>query len=137
MQDARRVLTEAGVQVVTAWTESDGIEKLTDSATPIDGVITDLFMPHAPMSPWNESDQPCGLAVALCAERAGIPFVICTAGYHHGAKYDWICQLGRARGWPAMVDVEPTNSANRYHAEGPVKDWARAWESLEQQIAKT
>ena len=88
LEDAVRVLQEAGINVVTAMNETDGISAL-ESGIPgfshVSGVITDIFMPHLSTPPWDTANEPCGLAVALRAEQLEIPFVLCTAGYHHGA----------------------------------------------------
>ncbi len=100
----------------------------------IHGVITDIFMPTGEFAPWNDPSTPCGLGVALEAERLGLPFIICTSGYHHGAKYDWACTIGRRRGWPEMVDREYGNDV--YSDEAPEKDWQRALDELKKLIAK-
>ena len=100
----------------------------------IDGVITDIFMPTGEFAPWNDPNVPCGLGVALEAEKLGLPFIICTSGYHHGAMYDWICTTGRRRGWPEIVDREHGNDV--YLDEAPDKDWQRAIDELKKLIAK-
>jgi hypothetical protein len=99
----------------------------------LDGVLTDIFMPTNEFAPWNDPNLPCGLGVALEAERLGLPFVICTSGYHHGARYDWICTIGRRRRWPEIVDMEYGDDP--YTTEAPKKDWQRALDELKRIIA--
>jgi CheY-like chemotaxis protein len=126
-EDAVGALHAAGLEFMHAVTEGEAHAYLDHAKEHgITHVITDLFMPHSSRAPWNHVNDPCGLAVALKAEKLGIPFVICTAGYHHGSRYDWICQIGRSRGWPEMVD----QSAGGYEGEAPSKDWAKAISEL-------
>ncbi|MEK7583751.1 MAG: response regulator [Patescibacteria group bacterium] len=129
IQDARAILDQEGVEYDLVRTEGAAVRQLRDGDQ-FDGVITDLFLPHSDKAPWTDADQPCGLAVALKAEQLGLPFVICTSGYHHGAKYDWICQVGRQRGWPEMVD-----SSTDYTKEADKKNWKEALEVLLELIA--
>ena len=134
LQDAIRVLEEAGVEVVTACTANSGRSELVSGGmAKVDGVITDLFMPDSQYNPNDTGDQPCGLSVAVIAHQIGIPCVICTAGYHHGDKYDWICSLGRKLRWPEMVDCYNDDR----NAESQKKDWVKALEVLKEQIEKS
>jgi CheY-like chemotaxis protein len=137
--DAKKALAEAGVEVVTCMTSSDAIAMMLKwdgrNATPtVDGIITDLFLPYAAKAPWNAPDQACGLAVALRAEQVGIPFVICTAGYHHGAKYQWVHDILGDRNWSPMIDSYPAGDA--YHGESDTKDWATAIDRLKKLIER-
>lgn len=138
MAEAEAVLRATGVEYVTASDEYGAMEILREHrlyGDIIEGVITDIFIPHANFSPYHrEADQPCGLAVALEAERLGLPFVLCTAGYHHGAKYDWICGMGRLRGWPEIIDGHPEE--DEYYAEVEHKDWQKALDVLQERLNK-
>lgn len=119
---AIKALGDAHIPYMLAMNAKDALALLADH--PFDGVITDLFMPLSMYDP--NADEPCGIAIALDAEKRNIPFVICTAGYHHGTRYNWICVLGRNRGWPEMVDQESAGETG----EASTKDWARAVEVL-------
>lgn len=132
MAAALSVLKGAGVQSQACMCSDDALAGL--AAGGVDGIITDLFMPQSFMHPYRHSQDPCGLAVALAAEKLGVPFVICTAGYHHGARYNWICGIGRSRGWPEMVDSYDQSDPEQ--AEASSKDWARALEKLQALIAE-
>ena len=132
LQSAICVLEESGIDVVVARDECQGRERMVHTGAEkvvpaVDGVITDLFMPHSAHLPGDSGRQACGIAVALEAQHSGIPFVICTAGYHHGPRYEWICALGRRLGWPEMVDCYNPNNPN---AEAQRKDWGLALQRL-------
>ncbi len=126
--DAIRVMWANKVSYTVERNFSHAMRALKDHekgrTAKIDGVITDIFMPTGEFAPWNDPKVPCGVGVALEAERLGLPFVICTSGYHHGARYDWICSTGRRRGWPEIVDME--YGKDPYIDEAPNKNWQRA-----------
>lgn len=97
LDDAIRTLRNAGVEISTTVDENDGLEKLEESLP--DGVITDIFMPLTKgHRRYGSTNEPCGVAIALRAEQLGIPFVFCTAGNHHGARYQWITDVASVRG---------------------------------------
>ena len=50
----------------------------------VDGVITDLFFPYEP----KLDNKPNGIIVAVICQKLRIPYVVCTAGHHHG-KDGW------------------------------------------------
>jgi len=135
--DAIKMMWANNVSYTVERNSNDALRVLRDNeagtVSKIHGVITDIFMPPSEKSPWNDPSLPCGLAVALEAERLGLPFVICTSGYHHGARYDWICSIGRRRGWPEIVDQVDQNDP--YHTEALMKDWQRALDELKKIIA--
>lgn len=90
-----------------------------------DAILSDIFMPDTKRS---ETLIPGGVSIALRAEELGIPFVLCTDGYHHGDQYDWIHRLGMHRGWPSMVD--------NYSVQGTgKKDWPLAIQNLLELVA--
>jgi len=72
---------------------------------------------------------PGGVGLAMLAGRADLPFVLCTAGYHHGARYEWISALGRSLGWGEMVD-----GCMSHLGEGEHKDWEKAYKLLEEKM---
>ena len=140
MATAVEIIRTAGHEAIEATNALEGVNELQPrvGSPKIDGVITDLFMPDgAPdldeLSGIGVADQPRGLSVALRAEQLGIPFIICTAGYHHGTKYNWICQLGRQRSWPEMVD-SATDRDDLFTTEGPSKDWQKALDILTKRL---
>jgi CheY-like chemotaxis protein len=130
MEEATKVIEAAGHEVVSAANFFEARDRLR-SYIGADGAIVDIFIPESDGDN-KEADQPRGLGVALMAERQNIPFVFCTSGYHHGNKYNWICYLGRDRGWEEIVDkIEDEDyEAGRYDAESPSKDWETALDTL-------
>ncbi len=109
----------------------------------LDGAIVDIYMPQSDASGLKDSyppqvqdhiramatnQEPCGVGLAVLLEKADIPFVLNTAGYHHGAKYEWINGLCSSVGWP-LIDA-----SGDYSSEAETKDWRKAYESLEQRM---
>ena len=127
LDDAIRTLRDAGVEISTAADEQSGLEKLEESSP--DGVITDIFMPRTVgHSRYGNDNEPCGVAIALRAEQLGIPFVFCTAGNHHGARYQWITDVAADRGWPIIDSSAFGGTADS--DESPKKDWAEAFRQV-------
>ncbi len=96
----------------------------------VDGVITDLFFP---LESWDLGyEEPNGLIAAAVCKDLGIPYVVCTAGYHHGRKYEWAHQmlLQGLRG-PKMVDCYDRLDSE---AEAPQKNWLAAYEKLKELV---
>ncbi|MEK7535703.1 MAG: response regulator [Patescibacteria group bacterium] len=127
MQDAVAAAKEFDIELVTATTVEEASRMLrpSDILPAVDGVVTDLFMPFTSRPPYNADDQPCGLSVVLKAQKAGIPVIICTAGSHHGIKYQWVCDLGRSLGWPEMADSSFDN-----YKDAETKNWQGAFKKL-------
>ncbi len=103
----------------------------------VDGVITDLFFPLAPGEFRVEAvnEGPNGLIIGALCQRAGIPYVICTSGYHHGSKYEWASQMSSAMAGdaPIFVDCDPgrgRDGETNYDGESPHKPWREAYEIL-------
>jgi len=122
---ARRIVTY-GDQL-----EAQGIPRtIGGGITPlVDGVITDLFFPILGRGIQGLDDAPNGLLVVATCKGVEIPCVICTAGYHHGRKYEWANLMNRAMGNPDMVDCyTPGNN----DAEGQHKNWKAAYETLKE-----
>ncbi len=126
MKEAVEVIQAAGHEVIQATDMYRAREYLYDDRP--DGVITDLFIPDGAGGVNEDADQPRGLGIVLMAQQEGIPCIICTAGYHHGSKYNWICGLGRRLHWPPMVDQ--LQDRHNYEVESQSKDWQEALDTL-------
>lgn len=112
----------------------------------LDGIITDIFMPASTRRPEDDRESeyakriidytttnlvPAGIGIAAIANKAGIPFVICTAGYHHGVKYEWINGLSGALEWGDMAD-----SSGDHFEDAASKQWSYAYELLTERMEK-
>lgn len=117
-----------GIRVIYATTFSEAEEFLDRYEEPkVDGVITDIYFPIGSHHVGRKGDEdPVGLLVAARCHMKNLPFVFCTAGYHHGEKYNWINMLQRTMRWPELIDA----SSDRY-AEAEHKQWDKAYQSLE------
>jgi hypothetical protein len=93
----------------------------------IEGVISDIYFPLCNDSHWDQP-EPIGIKVALECSRLGLPFVLNTAGYHHGRRYEWINHLASSEDWN-MVD-----NGSDYEQDADSKDWNWAFNCLERQI---
>jgi len=144
LQDAIRVLEQAGMEVITSSDAAHGqdaagklranSEVLLEAVPSVDGAIIDVYMPldtQVSAAHYQDKNQPHGLVVAAACQRMGIPFVLCTAGYHHGVKYQWIDAFCNAIGWK-LVDCYN----NGKDVESPVKDWAGALAALQERFVK-
>ena len=151
-EEAARILTEAGVEVIVADDFREGMRILIDDHL-LNGVISDIFMPEDTyeyrMALETAKDtpdffskrkrerlelQPRGLGLALLADRLMIPFVLCTSGYHHGVKYNWIHGLfGQFGWWDRIVDRPPANFSDMSENPDESKDWLRALEVVQKQ----
>jgi len=128
-------LTEKQDEVVGKYAsqlESQGIPRfIGGEITPlVDGVITDLFVPISNRGLREINEGPNGLVVAATCQRLKIPYIICTAGYHHGSKYNWANHMHRAMGGPEMID----NGGSESEAEH--KDWKSAYKVLKEIVEK-
>lgn len=95
----------------------------------IDGVISDIYFPLSSErnGQWNQP-EPIGVRVAVELSQLGIPFVLNTAGYHHGRRYEWIHQFAADQDW-ILIDVY-----GDYELDNDSKNWASAYEALEEKI---
>ncbi|MFH0854252.1 MAG: hypothetical protein V1891_02055 [bacterium] len=89
----------------------------------VDGVISDIYFPLTDDEQWNQP-EPIGVRVAVELTQVGIPFVLNTAGYHHGRKYEWIGQFARGQRW-TLID----NSGD-HEKEAKSKNWKEAYSSI-------
>lgn len=137
MEEAVALLQSKGFDVVTAVTMNEAKHLLmkekslmrSGEKASIDGVITDLYMPLIHGFPgYDHAEHPCGLGVAMIAKALGIPVVICTAGYHHGLKYEWINHALRESQMCRLVDVYLQGK----EAESPHKEWQAALDVLKE-----
>ena len=98
----------------------------------VDGVISDVYFPLSTHREWNQ-EEPIGVRVAIELSAAGIPFVLNTAGYHHGRKYAWIDQLAKNQGWVLIDSGDDSN----HEEDSSSKNWQLAYEVLNKQIDET
>ena len=132
MKAAVVAIQAVGHEAVQATNLLEGDRRLIGYG--IAGVITDLFIPDGVVGATvDEADQPRGLGIMLRARREGIPCIICTEGYHHGSKYNWICSLGRDFGWPEIVDSIASDGDDN-EAESQSKNWQEALDTLLEMI---
>ena len=147
LADAVRVAGEMGIEIVTRTYASEAASDISsghsrspfhepDPDKKFDGVVADIYMPYSKDPRWNVQDSPAGLGVAAAAFAHGVPFVICTAGYHHGAKYEWIHSMTYVLKWPLMEGADghrPDGSYDKDY-EAPSKPWKAAFEFLMRRI---
>ena len=88
----------------------------------VDGVISDIYFPLDSREPFNQP-EPIGVRVAYELEKLNKPFVLNTAGYHHGAKYQWIFEMANQNNWPII-------EAGSSSGEGVTKKWEDAHTKL-------
>ena len=91
MLDAMIAVAELGFIAICATTYGEASDII--SKGDIEAVITDVYLPLADDAPWNHSDSPCGINVAVAAKAASIPCIFCTDDNHHGAKVQWLKSL--------------------------------------------
>jgi len=140
LADAARIGREMGLEIIEAKTVRIGeTEIATDfkpaDFVPVDGVVTDIYMVFAAMPEDQSEHQAGGLVVAAAALKYKIPFVLCTAGNHHGAKYQWISSMCSNLGW-RVIEGWGSDRGARHHRdyESPEKNWAEAFNALLRKI---
>lgn len=111
------------------------------------GVIIDIYIPAEdprdrpqPAKVAWAVDMPVGLLIAADCHVKNIPFVFCTSGYHHGAKYQFVNSFQNIMSrkysdWkPAMIDcnnmVEGKAIGENPNIEADHKNWKAAYETL-------
>lgn len=116
----------------------------------IDGAILDVHGPfyirelHGSLQddyPHEESeDTPGGVVVAFELLKRGIPVVLCTDGYHHARKLEWLYRLVNIlirEGKPIrMVDSVPADKVDRDTWKAVHKPWGEAINRLETLVAE-
>lgn len=128
-RDVRAFLkTVAGIEPAYAWSLEGAITEMNTRV--VDGILCDIFMPLMDAQRGQEAPHPIGVAVLLLAHERGIPCVLVTAGYHHGSKYQPVCDLQRWLGVPEIID----GSYDEIESEN--KDWPKGLEVLRALIAK-
>lgn len=96
----------------------------------IDGVISDLYFPLSFDGYWTQEEALGVNIMIICRERR-IPCVLNIAGYHHGKRYQWVCDLQRFLNLPELVDA-----TGNYYNDAPSKNWQLAFERLERLIKR-
>ncbi len=140
IQDAKdffRLNPDVDVICATNYLEArnDMFKKISDAKTGrdvlskgnIDGVISDIYFPLSSNEPFDQP-EPIGVRVAVELSQLSMPFVLNTAGYHHGIKYEWINQLARSQNWK-LVDT-----GRDYEKDSDSKNWQEAYQTLERMI---
>jgi hypothetical protein len=100
------------------------------------GVISDIYFSlQGPVKIGDRlvdpEPQPIGVRVAVELSQLGVPFVLNTAGYHHGMKYSWINGMAREQGW-TLIDA-----SDDHFKDAETKDWGLAYRSLQAVVAGT
>jgi CheY-like chemotaxis protein len=120
-RDARAFLkTMSDIEPVYAWS----LQSALDNMSGIDGILSDIYMPLMDAQRGEEARHPIGVVVLMIARERDIPCVLVTAGYHHGNKYQPICEFQRSINAPEIVD----SSASE--AEAETKNWPKGLEVL-------
>lgn len=94
-----------------------------------DGVISDIYFPLSFSPDWNQP-EPIGIRVAIELSQLGTPFVLNTAGFHHGRRFEWINQLAYNQGW-TLID----SGEELHEGEADTKNWEKAYKALEEKMA--
>ena len=128
----------------------------------VDGIISDIYFPydahyleqgHCVKESLEDmttatTPQNLGIGIALICETAKIPYVLCTSGYHHGAKYQPVCSITRKVNELISDDVKAKRIQRSYGctvidgvgemisgtAEHKSKNWKQAYNCLNAQM---
>lgn len=137
-----------------------GLSGRSEECPHYDGVISDIYFPYMDRASYDvlgeDEPQPLGVYVARTLSKHNIPFVLNTAGNHHGAKYGWICLMAQDEEWPVVesgsgemvrtgIEIEPKNWFAAYRTlelmlgEGlpPYKAFVKAREEAREWFGKT
>ena len=125
IDSAKKFFAEKGIEMWSTETLKGFISAIGDDH--YDGVLSDVYFSYD--GKYFPDEVPAGVAVLFICQSKGIPCVLVTAGFHHGKKYQWIHHMLGEMRLPSMADVDNSNSEEP-EAEAPVKDWARALNSL-------
>jgi len=100
-----------------------------------DGVLSDVHFPFSlinDVESGQDYSEPtaCGITIALECQAEKIPFVLCTDGWHHGNKAQWVFETCKIAGWdieegnlsPEMVEDKDSNP----YADTYLKPWIPA-----------
>ena len=125
LADAKQYMQDKGLEVVYATT----YEEAKEHYETVDAVISDIYFPERK----EEYEQACGVKVAEDLEGK-TPFVLLTAGYHHGDKYSEIFELAYQKSWIIVetdsLEVPETDTGIDFNYESPRKRWEEAYISL-------
>jgi len=157
LNDALAYFSSKPVKIDTAENLSEARSKLPG----VDAVITDIFFPSGEdlegdsrlrkdlskilephvdgderreLRKWAEGETlaPFGVYVALDCEEQKKPRVMNTAGYHHGIKYEPVCQFSRENDWK----IQDIPSNGRTNPDAPKKNWEGAYRLLVREIVE-
>lgn len=90
-----------------------------------DGVITDVFFPYELKGKYS-NPEPIGVSICMAMQAAKIPCVVCTAGNHHGVKYQWIDALSSTGMGPLYI----VDNSDVGDGEANNKNWEGAFKVL-------
>jgi CheY-like chemotaxis protein len=140
LDEAVATVQAAGHKTCMAETLTEATQILGDVEYKIDAVISDVFFPFSYIrnssgQDYTGNDTPCGISMAMQCTKKDIPVVLCTDGYHHGNKLEWINQLCREMGWMLIDGIFESNE-QIYTASSSHKDWAKAIEEIEKMVKK-
>jgi len=139
---------EEKVEVVyaTCYDQAYSLLYKRANTSKIDGAIVDIYMPIGNAASMGSIDErmpqdlkdhirdnatnlePAGVGLANILQKYNVPFVLNTAGYHHGTKYAWIAGLCKVMEWD-LVD-----SGRDYSKDAATKNWEKAYQLLEKKI---
>lgn len=127
LDDAKKFFADKDVKVIYVRTLREASKYLPPSKVEIAGVISDIYFPLTDDHGTWSNPEPIGVRVGIVCRDHNLPCVLNTAGYHHGAKYEWICQMsyGVVEGFPPIIDA-----SSDYHKEAQTKDWKEAFNAL-------
>lgn len=127
LDDAKKFFADKDVKIIYARTLRETSKYLPPSKVEIAGVISDIYFPLTYEHGTWSNPEPIGVRVGIVCRDHNIPCVLNTAGYHHGARYQWIFDMstGAVKGFPPMVDA-----SGDYHEEAQTKNWKEAFETL-------
>lgn len=144
-QQAKQVLEAAGHEVTIVSDMDTAQESMTSMLYPkeghpaaFDGVITDMYFPYRRFGrgsggmDFSNPETPCGMAIAAMCDHFKIPFVICTAGYHHGNRYQWAYAAANQMRW-LFIDGYP--KSDPYVLDAPEKNWEGALKALIEKVS--
>jgi hypothetical protein len=116
-----------GLEVIYA--EDYRKSKVSEKILEVDGVISDIFFPLAKGDNTWGQEEPIGVSIMMRCREMKLPCILNTSGYHHGSRYQWICDLQRDLKLPEIVD-----SSGDYFKDAETKNWKYAYEALTELI---
>ncbi len=124
LRDAKKffsAMSEIEVLYAEDYRGANVEEKLKE----VGGVISDIFFPLKKGDKTWGQEEPIGVSIMMRCRELKLPCILNTSGYHHGSRYQWICDLQRDFSLPEIVD-----STGDYFKEAETKNWQRAFDEL-------